>query len=50
MVDNPTERKKMGAKGRELALTRFDSKEICDQTYQVLADLANKAKKTGGMP
>lgn len=42
MVEHPAEREKMGANGRKLAITRFDSKIICDQTYKVLEHLVNQ--------
>ncbi len=41
MVEHPTEREKMGNNSRLLAISRFDSKKICDQTYQVLENLVN---------
>lgn len=39
MVENPDEREKMGANGRRLAMSRFDSQKICAQTYKVLEHL-----------
>lgn len=44
MVKNPAVREKMGANGRRLALSRFDSKLICDQTFKVLEDLVSRNK------
>lgn len=42
MVENPAERKKMGDKSRELAISRFDSEKICAQTYEVLENLISQ--------
>lgn len=44
MVENPDKRKKMGINSRRLAVSRFDSKKNCDQTYKVVENLVNYGK------